>query len=264
MEQNFKRIADSVRLPEDSRTRIRAQIASHREKQEASIMKTKKHLPRLAVALAVLLALSLTAAAVALQKSRGFVITERMSQAEKDQLVEESSIVYARKQIDADGTVHYFNSDGSEALVLSAEEDAAYQTRLRAEHDRAVCESTALVDLSTMPVLPNAVTELAVDADGNFAGFGFENAQMVLLYPEASGGFSLQAGDTVTLSFDTEKLCSLGFGSFKDGEYAGETTVSADGFLYTFEIEADGEYCFFLENLSAGMCILSNGAVTVH
>ena len=104
MEQNLKRIADSVRLPEDSRTRIRAQIASHREKQEASIMKTKKHLPRLAVALAVLLALSLTAAAVALQKSRGFVITERMSQAEKDQLVEESSIVYARKQIDADGT----------------------------------------------------------------------------------------------------------------------------------------------------------------
>ena len=73
MEQNLKRIADSVRLPEDSRTRIRAQIASHREKQEASIMKTKKHLPRLAVALGVLLALSLTAAAVALQKSRGIV-----------------------------------------------------------------------------------------------------------------------------------------------------------------------------------------------
>lgn len=53
MEQNFKRIADSVRLPDGSRTRIRAQIASHREKQEASIMKTKKHLPRLAIALIV-------------------------------------------------------------------------------------------------------------------------------------------------------------------------------------------------------------------
>ena len=58
MEQNFKRIADSVRLPDGSRTRIRAQIASHREKQEASIMKTKKHLPRLAIALIVALALS--------------------------------------------------------------------------------------------------------------------------------------------------------------------------------------------------------------
>ena len=51
MEQSFKRIADSVCLSESSRTRIRAQIASHREKQEASIMKTKKHLPRLALSL---------------------------------------------------------------------------------------------------------------------------------------------------------------------------------------------------------------------
>ncbi len=66
MEQQFKRIADSVRLPERSRTRIRAQIASHEEEQEASIMKTRKHLPRLAVA-AILIAavLTLTAAAAA-------------------------------------------------------------------------------------------------------------------------------------------------------------------------------------------------------
>lgn len=31
MEQNFRRAADAVRLPEESRTRIRAQIASHGE-----------------------------------------------------------------------------------------------------------------------------------------------------------------------------------------------------------------------------------------
>lgn len=66
MEQNFKRIADSIRLPESSRARIRAQIASHEEEQEASIMKTRKHLPRLAV-VAILIAavLTLTAAAAA-------------------------------------------------------------------------------------------------------------------------------------------------------------------------------------------------------
>lgn len=65
MEQNFKRIADSVRLPEGSRARIRAQIASH-EEQEASIMKTRKHLPRLAVAAIIIAAaLTLTAAAAA-------------------------------------------------------------------------------------------------------------------------------------------------------------------------------------------------------
>lgn len=66
MEQNFRRAADAVRLPEEARARIRAQIASHGEKQEVSVMKTKKHLPRLAVA-AILIAavLTLTAAAAA-------------------------------------------------------------------------------------------------------------------------------------------------------------------------------------------------------
>ena len=64
MEQKFKRIADSVRLPEHSRTRIRAQIASQQEEQEASIMKTRKHLPRLAVAL-IVVAASLAIAAAA-------------------------------------------------------------------------------------------------------------------------------------------------------------------------------------------------------
>ena len=65
MEQNFKRIADSVRLPEGSRARIRAQIASWAEEQEASMQnKPKKHLPRLAVA-AIIIAAALTLTAVA-------------------------------------------------------------------------------------------------------------------------------------------------------------------------------------------------------
>ena len=65
MEQNFKRIADSVRLPDGSRTRIRAQIAFRAEEQEASMQNnSKKHLPRLAVAAIIIAAaLTLTAAA---------------------------------------------------------------------------------------------------------------------------------------------------------------------------------------------------------
>ena len=47
MEENFRRIADAVRLPEGSRARIRAQIASRADEQEASMQnKPKKHLPR--------------------------------------------------------------------------------------------------------------------------------------------------------------------------------------------------------------------------
>ena len=57
MEENFKCIADAVRLPEGSRARIRTQIASHRKEQEASTVKQpKKHLPRLAVAAIIIAA----------------------------------------------------------------------------------------------------------------------------------------------------------------------------------------------------------------
>ena len=67
MEENFRRIVDAVRLPEGSRARIRAQIASRAEEQEASMQnKPKKHLPRLAVAAIIIAAaLTLTAAAAA-------------------------------------------------------------------------------------------------------------------------------------------------------------------------------------------------------
>lgn len=67
MEENFRRIADAVRLPEGSRTRIRAQIAFRAEEQEASMQNnSKKHLPRLAVAAIIIAAaLTLTAAAAA-------------------------------------------------------------------------------------------------------------------------------------------------------------------------------------------------------
>ena len=165
---------------------------------------------------------------------------------------------------DADGTVHYFGEDGREELVLSAEEAAAYQQQQIAAHDRAVCQSTTLVDVSTMPFIPNSVTELAVDADGHFAEFAFGNAHMVLLYPENSTGFDLRTGDTVTISLDADARGSLGFGLFKDGIYVSEEVVSAQGHLYTFKIEEDGRYCFFVENCSAGMYICTDGSLTVN
>lgn len=67
MEQKFKRCADSMRLPEESRMRIRAQIASHKEQEASMKQYAKRRLPRLAVAAIVLVAaLSLTAAAAAI------------------------------------------------------------------------------------------------------------------------------------------------------------------------------------------------------
>lgn len=83
MEENFKCIADAVRLPEGSRARIRTQIASHRKEQEASTVKQpKKHLPRLAVAAIIIAAaLTLTAAAAAVvHRFRNDIIVSSVSE----------------------------------------------------------------------------------------------------------------------------------------------------------------------------------------
>ena len=83
MEENFRRIADAVRLPEGSRARIRAQIASRVEEQEASMQnKPKKHLPRLAVAAIIIAAaLTLTAAAAAVvHRFRNDIIVSSVSE----------------------------------------------------------------------------------------------------------------------------------------------------------------------------------------
>ena len=242
-------------------SRIRAQTMQ-RLHAEAAQGKPVRRISGAGLAAAVIAA-ALCAAVVA-HKWPGFVFTGSMSEAEKDRMLEETSVIHAMEQIDADGTVHYFGEDGREELVLSAEEAAAYQQQQIAAHDRAVCQSTTLVDVSTMPFIPNSVTELAVDADGHFAEFAFGNAHMVLLYPENSTGFDLRTGDTVTISLDADARGSLGFGLFKDGIYVSEEVVSAQGHLYTFKIEEDGRYCFFVENCSAGMYICTDGSLTVN
>ena len=222
MEQRFRRMADSIRLPESSRARIRAQIASHPEKQEAFKMRKKRKLPRLAVAILLLAAvLTLTAAGTVIHKWSGFGWTGGMSEA------------------------------------------IAYRKKLIEDRERALCESTALLDISTMPYIPSSVTELPVAPDGSFAEFGFDNAHMVLLYPEGMSGFRLKAGDTVTLSMDANEACGLGFGMFKDGVYVDASRVFAQEQRYTFEIKEDGVYCFFAENLSAGMCTFTDCTAAV-
>ena len=73
MEENFRRIADAVRLPEGSRARIRAQIASRAEEQEASMQnKPKKHLPRLAVAAIIIVGGGILNYFVAKRRNRDF------------------------------------------------------------------------------------------------------------------------------------------------------------------------------------------------
>lgn len=66
MERNFKRISDGLKLPQESRERIRSQLASYQKQSEDIPMKKstlKSRVPLIAVAVVMMMALTLTAAA---------------------------------------------------------------------------------------------------------------------------------------------------------------------------------------------------------
>ena len=66
MERNFKRISDELKLPQESRERIRSQLASYKKQSEDVTMKKstlKSRVPLIAVAVVMMMALMLTAAA---------------------------------------------------------------------------------------------------------------------------------------------------------------------------------------------------------
>ena len=109
-------------------SRIRAQTMQrlHAEAAQGKPVRRISGVGLAAAVIAAALCVSATAAVVA-HKWPGFVFTGSMSEAEKDRMLEETSVIHAMEQIDADGTVHYFGEDGREELVLSAEEAAAYQ-----------------------------------------------------------------------------------------------------------------------------------------
>lgn len=66
MEQSFKRISDELKLPQESRERIRSQLASYQKQSEDIPMKKstlKSRVPLIAVAVVIMMALTLTAGA---------------------------------------------------------------------------------------------------------------------------------------------------------------------------------------------------------
>ena len=77
MDQDLKRIASELRLPQDSRERIRAQLASCQRQQEDIPMKKtllKTRIPLIAAAVILAMAFTLTAGAVAVQFFRNDII----------------------------------------------------------------------------------------------------------------------------------------------------------------------------------------------
>ncbi|MBQ8598933.1 MAG: hypothetical protein IJ411_02305, partial [Oscillospiraceae bacterium] len=255
-------------IPLELREQESASIERIKEVTMSKIQNTAKNKPQTVrkisraglVALAAAMTLCLTVVAAVVVQWNGFAFTEGLSFAEKNALMEEGSTAYAGAMIEADGTTHYYDKNGKEFLVLSAEEAAEYEREQQVEHDRKVIESTQLVDLSTMPLLPGKVTEVEAEEDGSFADFMLGNGSLVLLSPSEEQGYELKSGDSVTISLHSNDQCRLEFGCFKDGAYLEAETSSAEEHSYTFTIEEDGLYCFYLEYYSAGVSSFTKGS----
>lgn len=79
MDQDLKRISSELRLPQDSRERIRTQLASCQRQQEDIPMKKtllKTRIPLIAAAVILAMAFTLTAGAVAVQFFRNDIIVD--------------------------------------------------------------------------------------------------------------------------------------------------------------------------------------------
>ena len=173
----------------------------------------------------------------------GFTLTDGMSDAETEALLQEASVGYAGSYEDADGTVHYLDKEGKETMVLSREDAAEYERELQAAKDQAVINSTSLVDLSTVSLLPQRVIELATEKDGSFADHLLGNGSMILLYPAGEKGYSLRSGENITVEMQADAPCYMQFYLFENGEALCEKSLKAQEHSCTFSVENDGIYC---------------------
>lgn len=232
-----------------------------RARQPAARVRRKATAAGLAAAVAA--GLCITASAAVAFKWNGFAATGQMSAAEKGALLSEAHTGVSNEYIDKEGIVHYLDENGEETMALTEDEALAYEQARQESADKAVAESTALVNAHTIPLMPRLITEVAVDKEGRFEECALGNGCMILLHPEGETGFALSGGEAATIELEADEECLLGFGQFIDGVFAGEQTVSARRHSYRFTAEESGVYCFYVEYLSAGASILSGGTITI-
>lgn len=223
-------------------------------------------IPKTGIAVALLaLCISTTAAAGVVMRWTGFAYTEDLSTAEKETLMKDASTGYAGEMVnELDGSVHYLDENGNEILILSAEEAADYESAKRKADQQAVQESTSLVDVTTLPLFPNGLTEVETDSDGQFADFMLGNGYMILLHPDGADGYRLNAGDVVTIQLEANDECGLGFDVFQEGSFLSEEVFLAAQHSYSFTAPDDGLYNFSVMYYSVAASIFTNCRIVIN
>jgi len=223
--------------------------------------RSRKSVKIVLIAAVLIAALGITAFAVA--DTWGFTDTSGMNRWEIKRLLKDHNTMSFTQLVAPDGSVSYM--DGGEVLfTLSAEDALAYDEALREERRQKVRESTDKLDVDTMELFPNSVTEIAIDGEGRFGDFILDNGNTVILCGSGGGCFSLKAGDKVSLSVTASAESIIRYGLVKDGVMVEEVPLRSDEPSHTFIIPADGEYCFTLSYYSAGADNFTEGKIVIE
>lgn len=225
-----------------------------------------RKIPRMGIAVAALVfCFSITATAGIVIKWSGFAYTDGLSRREKEALLEEAGIAYAGAIVnEIDGSVHYLDKEGNVIMVLSIPEATEYEAARKEASEQAVVESTSLIDVSTLPLIPSSITEMETAEDGQFADIILGNGHMILLHPAGENGYQLTKGDTVTIMLDADSECYLEFRVYLDGNSVGSELPRTQQHCYQFTVAEDGLYNFSVTYGSIGAGILKNGSIKVN
>ncbi len=225
-----------------------------------------RKMSRAGIAAAVLVfCVSITTVAGMIVKWNGFAYTDGLSRREKEALMEEAGTAYARVMVDErDGSVHYLDQDGNEVMSLSAAGAAVYEVAGKAAAEQAVVESTRLIEVALLPLIPWSITEVETTEEGRFADFILGNGHMLLLHPAGEDGYSLVEGDTVTVMLDADGECRLQFRVYREGRPIAEEESRAGHHSFQFTVEEGGRYNFSVMHESSDPHIFTNCSIAVN
>ena len=218
MEQNFKRISDELKLPQESREHIRFQIASYQEQEEAGSSRCKKPI-RLKwglIAASLILIMTIGPAAAA---SMGFDLVDWIQDA-LTQNGNTTSAAMIQEQID-EGQWVYLNGDNIAVILPES------PTKILLSSDSGEIWKESVVEGSDKMILFGDLRE-NVAPSGGFIGFWGDGGYLVLTAPVSMGNqpmriyLTTDGGDTwkeIGNPYDTGKhYCVLTGAGFSNEE----------------------------------------------
>ena len=270
MKLNIRDMMDTLDAP-DIPLREKHVVSADRIKEATmkKIPKTRRSRCGLLIAAACAAVLALSTVAMAGSGVfEDFALLDSLTPGEAEQFHRDHSIGKANSLVTKDGTVQFFDANGSVIFEGTQAEAAEYERQLQELHTEELRASTALLDIDAWDsaLTPNSISEAVVSSDGTVPDFLTSNGNLVILTQEDGSGWTLQEGDVAALQFTTDEPC-----------YAVFYLISEDGLViqeagnlgkmdvprWETEIPDDGAYYFGVMYCSAASDTFRGGTISI-